>query len=176
MKAAPPGYRIEDDCITATSRATISVVCDRAIRMQANYMLPLLQAAARGDLALGCIHAADSAFPTRQTERWTRPAVLLVADDPWPHSEARGPTGWACANRLRYWRPQFVIVHGTGPHPDHYRMAVDAAAMVRRVAIIETDSAHIAEWAAFLDCPSTVVIRPPAGCVHPETPRRSAVH
>ena len=36
---------------------------------------------------------------------------------------------------------EFVLIHGSGPHPDEYRLATDAAGLVERVSIVETDFA-----------------------------------
>jgi hypothetical protein len=101
--------------------------------------------------------------------------VVVIGDDPWPAAKTLGPHGWACARGAKRWSPNSVIVHGTGGHADHYRLASQAVLFCRRVLLIETDSAHIQEWAEFIDCPNTLIFRPPGENVHPEPPAREAM-
>ena len=168
MGTLPPGIRIDGEVVSFTSRAGMDRLGAKMMHAGANHMLRWVQAAQRGELAVAGIESPTASFPSRVVERWKRPAIILVGDDPWPNGEALGPDGWASARRLKYWRPQVAIIHGSGLSADPYRLAAEAAELVHRIVFIETDSAHVQVWADFLECPSTLRIVPPAGCSHPD--------
>lgn len=128
-------------------------------------LLALLQGAIDQRHELAIIADAAVPWPSR-ISKCAAPYATLIADDPWPNGDSLGPAGWACARGARRWA-RSVIIHGTGPSFHHYRFASAATQISRALLLIETDSAHIDEWAAFVGCPSTLIIRPPAGCVHP---------
>jgi len=58
------------------------------------------------------------------------------------------------------------VADQAGPALDHYRLASAAAVLHRRLVLVETDSAHAAEWATYFTCPVLRFI-PPLGSVHP---------
>jgi hypothetical protein len=151
---------IEDDCLRVSDRATLNKAADRLAAAGAP-ALPLFAAAAAGVIGLITLDRPGAKWPAREIESIAIPVVVLVGDDPYPHADALGPDGWACARRLKYWAGA-AIIHGTGPHPGHYRAAVEAALIKQRIAFIETASVHIDAWEALLKPRPTLTLRPPA--------------
>lgn len=164
------------NAIELTTRADLERMCDAAGRLGL-VQLPLFRAAADGLLALIRIEHSSAAWPAREIERVSsRPICITIGADPGAEfPQPPGPDEWVCARRLRWWcRNGAAIVHGAAGEMDHYRYAVIAAVMSRRLAFIETTSAHAAAWNAFLGCPHTLVLVPPDGAAHP-IPERPAV-
>ena len=135
--------------------------------------LPLVRAAADRRIALAWAVRPDAKWPFK-TITPAQPAVVLIGDDPGPEAPSIGPEGWVLAKRLRGW-PQAVIVHGAAGQPEHYREAVFAALVVKRVIMVETDSAHALAWGEWFRCPRTLMILPTGGA-HPVAPARGAFH
>jgi hypothetical protein len=129
---------------------------------------------ADGLIALITLEGPTAKWCSRDVDNIGRPIVVLVGDDPAPVADAVGPAGWECARRLKYWC-RATIIHGTGPDPDHYRAAVVNALAYQRLVLVETDSRHAVAWRDFLRCPRSLLLVPPPGCTHPETPARGAM-
>lgn len=148
-----------------SQRDQLERLCDVAGRLGLA-QLPLFRAAADGLLALISLDAPSTPWPAKLIERYpNRPTVFLLGGDPgFGHSDP-APSEWMCGRRLKYWC-RAAVVHGAGGEPAHYRQAVPAALLVRRLAFVETTSRRASEWAEFLDCPLTHVIVPVDG-VHP---------
>ncbi len=161
-----------EECFHVTDRATLNKAAERMAAMNGP-QLPLIRAAADGLISVFFFEHPDAAWPTRTIERQTRPAVCLVGDDPHPNGEAVGPNGWSCATRLRYWA-RACIVHGAAGRHDDYREGVAAALLTQRLVFIETDAAHLEQWAALFKTVPTQRIVSATGR-HPVTPSREAM-
>jgi hypothetical protein len=63
------------------------------------------------------------------------------------------------------------MLHAAGGEAEHYEAAVKRALLVKRLVLIETDSAHEDEWAKLfaLRMP-TLCIRAPEDLPHPKLP------
>ena len=147
-----------------SSRKHLEAACERAAAARL-HQLPLFRAAADGRHALALITAPDAVWPARVTKN-LGPQVVLLGDDPFPAGLSVGPDAWACLRGAKRWA-RFVIAHGTGSCLNHYRIASALAVLHRKVLFIETDSAHVEDWASRFDCP-VMRILPPVGHAHPE--------
>jgi len=120
-----------------------------------------------GVLAGGCglvgIPGRDTAFPAAKLATLRKPAILLIGDD---DDAASGPLTWRCAKQAGRWAAA-VMVHGAAAKAEHYHAAIGAAALARRVLLIETSSAHAMVWGRFLAHPRTLLVQPPPGVQHP---------
>jgi hypothetical protein len=93
------------------------------------------------------------------------PTIVMISDD---DGDSRNPDEWRCAISAIAWA-RSAIVHGCGAEPWHYREAVKAALQTGRCLFVETDSDHVAAWAAAIaprGIPSLSII-PRAGLKHP---------
>ncbi|MBN8903041.1 MAG: hypothetical protein J0H99_01695 [Rhodospirillales bacterium] len=116
------------------------------------------------------INSPAIAWPSATVAAYgSKPLVALVGADLGFGSEDVGPDEWTCARRLRYWKPNAVIIHGAAGEIAHYRLGVALALTVGRLAFIECSSRRVEEWRRFLGCPHTVAILPEGG-VHPVAP------
>jgi hypothetical protein len=153
-----------------TTTADLQTACAKAMAAQAP-QLPLLQAAAAGDIGLMMISGPATPWPAALIERvGNRPLCILIGGDPGHGESDPAPQEWACARRLRYWAGA-ALVHGAKGEHEHYRAALLATVLNRRLALIETTSARARDWQAFLKCPRTLLITPPDGVQHPAPPR-----
>ncbi len=147
-----------------STRKHLEAACERAAAAKL-HQLPLFRAAADGAHALALISTPDANWPARVSKHHG-PQVVLIGDDPFPAGFSVGPADWACLRGAQRWA-RFVIAHGTGSCLDHYRLASTLAIVHRKVLFIETDSAHVEDWASRFDCP-VIRILPPTGHAHPE--------
>ncbi len=164
------------DDISITQRDDLERLCDLAGRLGLA-QLPLFRAAADGLLVLLRIENTGTVWPGRLIERnGHRPTCFLIGADPGvEHPDPPPPSEWACAKRLKYWcQTSGAIVHGAGGEPFHYRDAVAATLMLRRLALIETTSHRADEWASYLRSRKTLIIRPRNG-PHPTAEARGTV-
>jgi hypothetical protein len=152
------------DDISITKRDDLERLCDVAGRLGL-VQLPLFRAAADGLIALFRIEDVSTVWPGRLIERSEhRPTCFMLGGDPGLGYPDPPPTEWACAKRLRYWcQASGAIVHGAGGEPFHYREAVTATLMLRRLAFIETTSHRADDWASYLRSRKTLIIRPRNG-------------
>jgi hypothetical protein len=153
------------DDIEITQRDYLERLCDVAGRLGL-VQLPLFRAAADGLIALFRIEDVSTVWPGRLIERSEhRPTCFMLGGDPGvEHPDPPPPSEWACAKRLKYWcRTSGAIVHGAGGELYHYREAVAATLMLRRLALIETTSHRADEWASYLRSRKTLIIRPRNG-------------
>lgn len=109
-----------------------------------------------------------TAFPAAKLAALRKPAIVLIGDD---DDAASGPLTWRCAKQAGCWAAA-VMVHGAAAKAEHYHAAIGAAALARRVLLIETSSAHAMAWGRFLAHPRTLLVQPPPGVQHP-APRAS---
>ena len=157
--------------VVLSTSVDLEAACQRAAAAGLP-QLALFRGAADGRHTLAIISKADVAWPARVSKH-LGPSIVVIGDDPYPNGHSIGPGGWTCARRAKDWA-RFVFVHGTGGAIDHYRAASFAASVHRRLLIVETDSAHIAEWADHFGG-NVLRFQPPAGRVHP-SPTEEVVH
>jgi hypothetical protein len=113
-------------------------------------------------------------------ERWFGatahcPAIALLADD---DGLDRGPNGWAITARMLRWA-RCLMIHAAVPEREHYRAAITAAQLHRRVGLIECSAATTDGWlerVAAMPVPPPVLLILPEGDVHPVTPDQGDVH
>jgi hypothetical protein len=136
------------------------------------HALPLFRAARDGLIGI-VMPLRDTGWRfLRQTDDLNRPVVVLVGDD--DHAST-GPSGWKCARRLPEWAGA-AIVHSAGGDPEHYRFALVTALGCGRLVLVETDTAHAAEWEElFRGRIPVLAIRAPEGRLHPEPMPRSSM-
>ncbi len=154
--------------LACTTPAALEAVCARGAAMQAA-ILPMLRAAADGRIALALVLDATAPLPIGRLKRCGRPAVVLIGAD-MGADEDPPPERWECLPKLRRWARAGVI-HGAAGEPEHYRAAVGAAQLHRRLALVECSSRQAQAWAEALACPRTRFILPRDG-VHPILPHR----
>lgn len=128
----------------------------------------LIRAVRAGRIALLGMQR-DGPFPSRQElRRARRPVLALIGDDDY---QASGPGGWRCTARALAWA-RAVIVHGAAATVETYALAVAAAERTGRALLVETDSAHLAEWVARVPPEVATQVIAPEGGVHPIAPER----
>ena len=152
-------------------RAGIQAACERLAASNAP-QLPLFAAAAAGDITIMQLSSPRATFPPWVFAAIQRRAVALIGDD--ADRAVTGPQSWVAADSLRRWA-RAVFIHGSGGEHQHYRWAVAAALQFDRVAFVETTSARVEAWRAFLNCPRTLTIIPKSG-PHPVAPAMGARH
>jgi hypothetical protein len=122
---------------------------DRLIALAANMNLigrvELLRAIRAGVLNMVELDR-EGKLPVRAMEKSARPVLLLIGDDDYA---ATGPTGWTATRRLLYWA-KAGVVHATAADAASYQMAIRMTLAHRRCVLIETDTAHAAEWSTAL--------------------------
>jgi len=130
-----------------------------------------LRAVCRREIAL--IEPERTASVTREMfGRLNGPVVALLADDDYVST---GPTGWAALPGLLRWSTA-AMIRATGGDVASYRPAIGMAILARRFLLIETDSAHMREWADVLSAPRVpfIGLQPSVGA-HPVMPLRGAM-
>lgn len=157
--------------IPVNSRADIVTLIALHEQVGAQHRIPLLRAWLNGRIALLEAHRDTSAAKVKRFFGMvTKPAVMLVADDDYAST---GPAGFAVADRVLQWA-RLVVIHGTGGTPEQYADVVEAAGIMRRVALVETDSAHAAEWVARTKAlpnpPALILLKPIGDEQHPTVP------
>ena len=130
--------------------------------------MPLYAAAAAGQIALIVVETPEAAWPTDTIARLQHPAVVLLSGDPGWGEPTFGPGRWRCAKKLRAWA-SMAIVHGAAGEASHYHQAVLYAALLGRLALIETTSSLVHAWDAFLEPVPRMGFLPSEGA-HPVAP------
>jgi hypothetical protein len=149
---------------------------DRLIALTANMNLvgriELLRAIRAGVLNMVELDR-EGKLPVRAMEKSARPVLVLIGDDDYA---ATGPTGWAATRRLLYWA-KAGLVHATAADAASYRMAMRMTSAHRRVALIETDTAHAAQWSTALVARRIpcIELMPGDGGTHPIPLARNAL-
>lgn len=112
----------------------------------APWRIPLVRAAARGDIDLIEFERGITRQQVRRSVGQIlgsdRPSLILVGDDDY---QGIGPAGWAGINVVLRWA-EAVVVNGTGGDPSDYERFVAITKTHRRLALIETSSAAAPEW------------------------------
>ena len=130
---------------------------------------PLYSAVAEGRIALIRVDDPASRLESSGIVGITRPTVVVLSGDPGWGEPTFGPGRWRCAKQVRSWGVS-AIVHGAAGQPEHYATAVLTAQIMHRLVLIETTSALVNAWRAFLHPLPMICIVPPAGGVHPVPP------
>ena len=157
-------HRIGDRATLDRLTATVATL--------APHHLPLFRAVRAGLIELVMPRRETGWRFLREADAKRRPVLLLIGDD--DHAST-GPDGWRCAKRLPPWT-RAAVVHGTGGEAAHYAAAVGFAIGHGRLVMLETDSAHLAEWTAlFANRVPLLTIRPPDDGLHPAPISREAM-
>lgn len=126
--------------------------------------LPLFRAVRAGLIELVMPRRESGWRFLNEADARRRPVLVLIGDD--DHAST-GPAGWRCARRLPHWT-RAAVVHGTGGEAAHYAAAVGFAIGHGRVVMVETDSAHLAQWMApFANRVPLLTVRSPNDAPHP---------
>ena len=125
-----------------------------------------------GRCALAGVARRDMPFPAGALAGFSSPTIVLVGDD---DDTPTGPQPWRCAMQAGRWA-EAAMIHGAGAEERHYRAAIAAAAIVRRVLVVETSSKHVDAWASFLRHPHTLLVRTGEGLPHPKPHHRGDLH
>jgi hypothetical protein len=103
-----------------------------------------------------------------------RPAVALIGDD---DGVDRGPNGWPLGERAIRWASS-VMLHCAGYEFAHYQGAIEAAQVLQRVLVIESNTTTGEAWSeAILRAPhnpARLLIWPREG-LHPVQPSRETM-
>ena len=134
--------------------------------------IPLLRGVGDGRIALVHVSDRQGRLSIPELQRLRRPTLLLIGDDDYL---ATGPNGWACAKVAARWC-RSAIVHGSGADPSFYAGAVNTAAALWRLLVVETASDKITAWAELLKDKPALLIRPRGGASHPVLPSAGAQH
>ncbi|MBX6747469.1 MAG: hypothetical protein IRY87_36020 [Acetobacteraceae bacterium] len=155
--------------LTLKTRAQMAEVAVRLEQAGAGHHVPLIRAAMAGALRFAVI-SPGSALPLRLLDmaRDSRPLAVILADD---GDKPTGPDGFPQARRLLRWAAS-IFIHATGGQPIHYAAAAQVTMLVRRFLLIETNTAHEAEWcdlrrAVAPRTPGVVLTVPPGAPPHP---------
>ena len=137
----------------------------------AQHRIPLLRALLNGRIAFyECQRSTSARTVKRFFGMATKPAVMLLADDDYAST---GPDGFAVTDRTLQWA-RLVVIHGTGGTPEQYSEVVEAAGLMRRLVLVETSSAHAAEWVARTKAqpnpPPLILLKPTGDGQHPTVP------
>lgn len=131
----------------------------------------ILREVRRGGLAAGFCRRREEPLHLRDLERSSTPMVFVIGDDDY---RSTGPAGWRCADTLARWA-RAAVIHAAAATPESYGEAVRAARMLGRAVLVETDMAHMMQWAElFRDRPVLVILATDG--LHPMVPAREAVH
>ena len=130
---------------------------------------PLYRAAADGEIAVIRVDDPASHLKASAMAGVARPTVIVLSGDPGWGEPTFGPGRWRCAKVAREWAGS-AIVHGAGGEPGHYATAVMMVQVSHRLVLIETTSALVNAWRAFLHPVPMICIVPPDGGVHPVPP------
>lgn len=130
---------------------------------------PLFRAAMVGELNVGIVIPGERT-PDRFLNEAEKPVVIVLGGD--------GKRGAGPDEFRNLWRPmkwaRAILLHGAGGEERHYDKAVTAARIVRRVLVVETDSAHLPAWveARIRLAPGTptLIISTRPEVVHPAPP------
>lgn len=161
----PPGVTVRGDCVMVRSLDVLNRTIATAIQTGEDWRVGPLRAARDKRLNLVMV-TGGSRIPSR-TFKFSAPTLIDLLDD---HPDAVGPSGWRQARQVLRWAGA-IVVHGTGPLPEHGELATHLALATRRCALIECESRHAEAWVALVRAvaPRTpcVVLVPPPGDVHP---------
>ncbi|WP_198374056.1 hypothetical protein [Neoroseomonas rubea] len=134
------------------------------------HFAPVLRAIRDGQIVCVVIKrtAGEEAMSLRHIANHPLPALIIMADD--DHASS-GPARFPAARKaLRYARAH--MIHAAGGQPSDYALAIQAAMAQRSCCLVETDAAHLDEWARFAARAAlprrvpTLLVRPTDG-VHP---------
>jgi hypothetical protein len=147
--------------------AKASVMADQA--GQAG-VAELMREVRRGGLAVFFGSDRMQKVTVEDLDQAQRPTLAVVGDDDY---RSTGPAGWRATPTLAAWAAAAVI-HAAGASAETYAEAAKVARVKGRAVLIETDTAHVEQWAmVFQSCPVLLVL--PRDGAHPVLPPRSAM-
>ena len=123
----------------------------------------LMRAVLAGEVALAGVYDRAAPIRARHLCRTSLPLIVMVGDD---DASPTGPNGWRCASELARWAGA-AVVHGAAATVETYTEAIAAARATGRALLIETDSAHVSDWAELVRGKPTLNVIPGGGLVHP---------
>ncbi len=129
--------------------------------------LPAFMLAAQGHIWVTLLRDRSAALPKHVT-KFGRPHLLIVSDDPGTmFGMSVGPSGWACAHRLQYFKPVAAIVHASSGNPMQYLDAAEGAYAAGRILMVECGSAQAQAWTRLVErlCPTLTIF--PTDGQHP---------
>jgi hypothetical protein len=125
----------------------------------------LMREVRRGGLCVFFNSDRSQTITMAELNQAQRPTVVVIGDDDY---SSTGPAGWRCSATIAQW-PAAVVVHAAGATAESYAEAVKAARLLGRAVLVETDTAHVEEWAmTFYGRPVLLVL--PKGGQHPVQP------
>lgn len=134
------------DPLTIKSRQQMAEIAVRLTQAGAGFYAPMIRAAMAGDLRFAIVPPSGQ-IPLRLLEEDVadrRPLVVILSAD---GNDAAGPDAFPQARRMLRWA-RALMIHAAGGQPEHYAAAVCASIALRRFLLVETDTAHEAEWCA----------------------------
>lgn len=134
----PPGASPAE--ALSIGKRVLAEMIARAEQLGEGWRLPVLRAAYQG-LVNFSIAQGGTPFPARFFDL-TRPTIAIITDD---HPGATGPSAWPQARRLFRWA-NVAILHAAGGLAEHSVIAVEAALVVNRVALVEMEMRHHEAW------------------------------
>ena len=135
-------------CTVLNQPAQLSAVITRLQNTGHAFSLPLYRAALAGELGLVLV-APGGRVPARLLDHRRPPTVVVVCGDPEVAAPTPPPDAFPQARRLLAWTAS-AMLHATGGREEHYRGAVEAVRVIRRVLLIETATAQENAWLALL--------------------------
>ena len=130
----------------------------------------LLREVAAGRIALFSVDSRNGVFDANQLNGCKLPVVAVVGDDDY---RSTGPAGWKYAATIASWA-RCGVIHAAGATAGTYGEAIRGALVHGRAVLVETNSAHAADWAAMFIGKPALLILPRKGA-HPIAPRREAI-
>lgn len=127
---------------------------DSSGRIAIDSIIHAMDAAGLSGLALLCKEARDDritlvrlrrddVFPKDLLKAASLPQIILLGDDDYQSS---GPSGWKATQDLFEWT-RCAVLHAAAADLDTYASGILLAHMVGRLAFVETDTAHVEQWA-----------------------------
>lgn len=134
---------------------------------------PLYRAAREGNLNLLMVPPGERApVSLLDPVKHRKPLVVILCGDPGDAAIHHGPDAFPQTIRFMRWA-RFIMLHGAGGEPVHYRMLAQAAAFTGRTLVVETDGVTLPAWMAFKArlAPQTpgIIVKPHPGVEHPRS-------
>ena len=131
----------------------------------------LMRELRRGGLAVIFDSNRDQPVSVEELNEAQLPTLAVIGDDDY---RSTGPSGWRATPTLAAWAAAAVI-HAAGASAESYAEAAKAARVLGRAVLVETDTAHVEQWAMVFSGRPVLLVLPKDG-PHPIMPERSAIH